>query len=86
LGKKVSKLDWDFLGKKNASLVQATLFGSTLGGSRKFSTLGVQNVGRYRFEKTGGVIVLGLCRCKSAGNPTFLQSVSDGLVDFLIGG
>ena len=81
------KKDWrDGLGKKDAALVKATLFGTSLSSSRKFVALGIEDIGWNRFEETSGVVLFGLSCGELARDATFLEGVSDCRVDFLVRG
>ena len=48
-GQEIEKNFGDSLGKKDAALVEATLFGPALGGSRKFLALRIEDIGWNRF-------------------------------------
>lgn len=48
-GQEVEKAWRDGLGKKDAALMKATLFGASLGGSCKFMALGIEDIGWNRF-------------------------------------
>ena len=74
------------MGKKDAALVKATLFGASLGSSCKFMALGIEDIGWNRFKETGGVVLFGLSCCELARDAAFLEGVSDCRVDFLVRG
>ena len=74
------------MGKKDAALVKATLFGASLGSSCKFMALGIEDIGWNRFEETSGVILFGLSCGELARDAAFLEGVSDCRVDFLVRG
>ena len=81
------KKDWRYgLGKKDAALVKATLFGASLGSSCKLVALGIEDIGWNRFKKTSGVVLFGLSCGELARDATFLEGVSDCRVDFLVRG
>ena len=83
-GQEIEK-DWrDGLGEKDAALVEATLFGASLGGSCKLVALGIEDIGWNRFEETSGVILFGLNCGELARDAAFLERVSDYRVDFLV--
>ena len=85
-GQEVEK-DWrNGLRKKDASLMETTLFGAALGGSCKFVALGIENIRWNRFEETSGVILFGLICGELARDAAFLEGVSDCRVDFLVRG
>ena len=65
------------MGKKDAALVKATLFGASLGSSCKFMALGIEDIGWNRFEETGGVILFRLSCGKLARDAAFLEGMSD---------
>ena len=72
--------------KKDAALVEAALFSAALGGSCKFMSLGIHDIGWNRFQKTSGVVLFGLSCGKMARDAAFLEGVSDCKVNFLIRG
>ena len=74
------------MGKKDAALVKATLFGTSLSSSCKFMALGIENIRWNRFEETSGVILFGLICGELARDAAFLEGVSDCRVDFLVRG
>ena len=49
------------LRKKDAALVEATLFGSALSGPSQFEAVGVQHIGRNRLEEARGIVLFRLC-------------------------
>ena len=76
-GQEIEK-DWrDGLGEKDAALVEATLFGASLGGSCKLVALGIEDIGWNRFKETGGVVLLGLSCCELARDAAFLEGMSN---------
>ena len=74
------------MGEKDAALVEATLFGTSLSSSCKFVALGIEDIGWNRFEETSGVILFGLSCGELARDAAFLERVSDCRVDFLVRG
>jgi len=71
-GQEIEK-DWrDALGKKDAALVEAALFSAALGGSCKFMSLGIHDIGWNRFEEASGVVLFGLSCGKMAWDAAFL--------------
>lgn len=76
-GQEIEK-DWrDGLGKKDAALVEATLFGASLGSSRKLVALGIEDIGWNRFKETSGVVLFGLSCGELARDAAFLEGMSD---------
>ena len=76
-GQEIEK-DWrDGLGKKDAALVEATLFGASLGGSCKLVAFRIEDIGWNRFKETGGVVLLGLSCCELARDAAFLEGMSN---------
>ena len=76
-GQEIEK-DWrDGLGKKDAALVKATLFGAALGGSCKLVALGIEDIGWNRFKETSGVVLFGLSCGELARDAAFLEGMSD---------
>ena len=74
------------MGKKDAALVEATLFGAALSSSCKFMALGIENIGWNRFKETSGVVLFGLGCGELARDAAFLEGLSDCRVDFLVRG
>jgi hypothetical protein len=74
------------LRKKDASLVETTLFGAALSSSCKFMALGIEDIRWNRLEETSGVILFGLSCSELARDAAFLEGVSDCRVDFLVRG
>lgn len=76
-GQEIEK-DWrDGLGEKDAALVEATLFGASLGGSCKLVAFRIEDIGWNRFKETGGVVLLGLSCCELARDAAFLEGMSN---------
>ena len=65
------------MGKKDAALVEATLFGASLGSSCKLVALGIEDIGWNRLEETGGVVLFGLSCGKLAMDAAFLEGMSN---------
>lgn len=65
------------LGKKDAALVEATLFGASLGSSCKLVALGIEDIGWNRFKETSGVVLFGLSCGELARDAAFLEGMSD---------
>ena len=85
-GQEIEK-DWrDGLGEKDAALVEATLFGTSLGSSCKLVALGIEDIGWNRFKETSGVVLFGLSCGELARDAASLEGVSDCRVDFLVRG
>jgi len=76
-GQEIEKNLGDSLGKKDAALVEAPLFGAALGGSCKFTALGIDDIGWNRFQETSGVVLFGLSGGKLARDAAFLEGMSD---------
>lgn len=76
-GQEVEKAWRDGLGEKDAALVEATLFGASLGGSCKLVAFGIEDIGWNRFKETGGVVLLGLSCCELARYAAFLEGMSN---------
>jgi len=72
------------LGKKDAALVEATLFGTSLSSSCKFVALWIEDIGWNRFEETSGVILFGLSCGELAWDAAYLEGVGVCRVDFLV--
>ena len=76
-GQEIEK-DWrDGLEEKDAALVEATLFGASLGGSCKLVAFRIEDIGWNRFKETGGVVLLGLSCCELARDAAFLEGMSN---------
>jgi len=82
LGQELPQLGRDWVGKKDAALMKATLFGSALGGPSQFEAVRVQHIGRNRLEEAGGIILFGL----GSGQETFDTAVLEGLGHCLVNG
>ena len=65
------------MGEKDAALVEATLFGASLGGSCKLVAFRIEDIGWNRFKETGGVVLLGLSCCELARDAAFLEGMSN---------
>ena len=74
------------LRKKDAALVEATLFRPALGGTGQFIAPGIQNIRGYRLQKAGGIILFGLSCGQETFNATILEGLGHRLMDGLIGG
>jgi len=65
--------------------VQATLFGSPLGGAREFVSGGIQNVGWNRLKEAGRIVFFGFSRCETAFHPASLKGAGHRLMNGSIG-
>ena len=73
------------MGKKDAALMEATLFGPALSGTGELPAGGIEHVCRHGFEKTGGVVLFGMGRGQSASDAAIFQGQSHRLMNGTVG-
>ena len=66
--------------------MQATLFGSPLGGACQFVSGGIQNIGWNRLKEAGRIVFFGFSRRETAFHPALLKGVRHRLMNGTIGG
>ena len=72
--------------KKYTALMEAPLFCTSLGCTRQLMAGGVEDIGGNGFQEACGVILIGLGGGEVTRSPTFLNRLSDRLMNGFVGG